>query len=225
MRAMAAEGFAGANVTVPHKDAALALADEASEAAREIGAANTLAFADGRDPRRQHRRRRPAGRAAAARRGARGRWCSAPAARPGRWSGRWCARGPRSRSGTGPAPRAPSGSAPSSAGAPVAEPDQAAYELIVNTTAVGLRGEDPFAAAAAARRRLRRRPDRRRHGLRRASRARCCGAAEAAGATDGRRDRDPRPAGRPLARASGPAASRRSRRCAPPPAAERLLTP
>ncbi len=29
-------------------------------------------------------------------------------------------------------------------GSPVDEPDQAAYELIVNTTAVGLRGEDPF---------------------------------------------------------------------------------
>ena len=31
-------------------------------------------------------------------------------------------------------------------GAAVAAPDQAAYELLVNTTAVGLRGEDPFAA-------------------------------------------------------------------------------
>src|SRR5260221_13926763 len=46
VRAMAAEGFAGANVTVPHKEAALALADAPSEVAREIGAANTLAFAD-----------------------------------------------------------------------------------------------------------------------------------------------------------------------------------
>ena len=42
---MAAEGFAGANVTVPHKGAALALADTLSETAREIGAANTLSFA------------------------------------------------------------------------------------------------------------------------------------------------------------------------------------
>ena len=33
-------GFAGVNVTVPHKLAALALADSASVAAREIGAAN-----------------------------------------------------------------------------------------------------------------------------------------------------------------------------------------
>lgn len=45
-----AEGgeYAGLNVTVPHKEAALALADEASEAARQIGAANTLSFRDGR---------------------------------------------------------------------------------------------------------------------------------------------------------------------------------
>ena len=47
VRAMPGEGFAGANVTVPHKSAALSLADELSETAREIGAANTLVFADG----------------------------------------------------------------------------------------------------------------------------------------------------------------------------------
>src|SRR5438067_5770723 len=47
VRAMPGEGFVGANVTVPHKVAALALADEASEAARAIGAANTLTFAGG----------------------------------------------------------------------------------------------------------------------------------------------------------------------------------
>ncbi len=47
VRAMPAEGFAGANVTVPHKGAALAVADEISEVAREIGAANTLVFAGG----------------------------------------------------------------------------------------------------------------------------------------------------------------------------------
>src|SRR5436190_16426128 len=48
VRAMPGEGFLGANVTVPHKPAALELADEASEAARAIGAANTLTFAGGR---------------------------------------------------------------------------------------------------------------------------------------------------------------------------------
>ncbi|HEX3668619.1 MAG TPA: shikimate dehydrogenase [Acidimicrobiia bacterium] len=45
--AMPDEGFIGANVTVPHKLAALGLAGEASRAAREIGAANTLSFRDG----------------------------------------------------------------------------------------------------------------------------------------------------------------------------------
>jgi shikimate dehydrogenase len=45
--ALGPAGFAGANVTVPHKEAALAVADEASDAARAIGAANTLTFADG----------------------------------------------------------------------------------------------------------------------------------------------------------------------------------
>jgi shikimate dehydrogenase len=48
VRAMPREGFVGANVTIPHKLAALALADEASEAARAIGAPNTLSFAGGR---------------------------------------------------------------------------------------------------------------------------------------------------------------------------------
>ena len=48
-RALPAAGFAGANVTVPHKEAALALADEATAAAQAIGAANTLTFAGGRD--------------------------------------------------------------------------------------------------------------------------------------------------------------------------------
>ncbi|HEY2217273.1 MAG TPA: shikimate dehydrogenase, partial [Solirubrobacteraceae bacterium] len=44
-RALGGSGFVGANVTIPHKQAALALADEASGAARAIGAANTLTFA------------------------------------------------------------------------------------------------------------------------------------------------------------------------------------
>lgn len=42
--ALGPAGFAGANVTIPHKEAALALADEATDRAREIGAANTLTF-------------------------------------------------------------------------------------------------------------------------------------------------------------------------------------
>jgi shikimate dehydrogenase len=44
-RALGQSGFLGANVTIPHKQAALALAAHASPAAREIGAANTLSFA------------------------------------------------------------------------------------------------------------------------------------------------------------------------------------
>jgi shikimate dehydrogenase len=42
--ALAGAGFAGANVTIPHKQAALALAGAASPRARAIGAANTLTF-------------------------------------------------------------------------------------------------------------------------------------------------------------------------------------
>jgi shikimate dehydrogenase len=42
--ALAGTGFAGANVTIPHKRAALALAGAATPAARAIGAANTLTF-------------------------------------------------------------------------------------------------------------------------------------------------------------------------------------
>jgi shikimate dehydrogenase len=44
VRGLPGAGFRGANVTIPHKQAALALADRASERARAIGAANTLLF-------------------------------------------------------------------------------------------------------------------------------------------------------------------------------------
>jgi shikimate dehydrogenase len=44
VRALPAAGFRGVNVTIPHKEAALALADRASAAAEAIGAANTLTF-------------------------------------------------------------------------------------------------------------------------------------------------------------------------------------
>lgn len=47
LRALPKMGFVGANVTIPHKEAALALADTASPMARAIGAANTLTFEDG----------------------------------------------------------------------------------------------------------------------------------------------------------------------------------
>src|SRR5205823_10301169 len=48
VRALPKAGFRGANVTIPHKEEALALADRATDAASAIGAANTLIFgADG----------------------------------------------------------------------------------------------------------------------------------------------------------------------------------
>ena len=47
VRALPGVGFRGVNVTLPHKAAALALADDASPAARAIGAANTLTFERG----------------------------------------------------------------------------------------------------------------------------------------------------------------------------------
>jgi shikimate dehydrogenase len=47
VRGLPGAGFAGANVTIPHKEAALALADDATAAARAIGAANTLTFLPG----------------------------------------------------------------------------------------------------------------------------------------------------------------------------------
>lgn len=47
VRALPDSGYRGVNVTIPHKAAALQLADEASDAARAIGAANTLSFEEG----------------------------------------------------------------------------------------------------------------------------------------------------------------------------------
>jgi shikimate dehydrogenase len=47
-RALPGSGYRGANVTIPHKLAAHALADELTPAAAAIGAANTLTFEDGR---------------------------------------------------------------------------------------------------------------------------------------------------------------------------------
>ena len=48
VRALPAAGFRGINVTLPHKEAALALADRSTPTAAAVGAANTLTFeADG----------------------------------------------------------------------------------------------------------------------------------------------------------------------------------
>ena len=43
-----AAGFAGANVTIPHKQAVIPLCDELDDIARRAGSVNTLVFADGR---------------------------------------------------------------------------------------------------------------------------------------------------------------------------------
>jgi shikimate dehydrogenase len=166
VREIAAGGeYAGVNVTVPHKEAALALADEASAAARAIGAANTLSFA--------------AGRVAAGNTDAAG----LVGALPDGFAAEARGEGGRARAlvlGAGGAARAViwalsgAGAATDSAfpnllvdvwnrtatratevcaelgGEPLAGvrgvpvPGQEDYALIVNTTAVGLHGEDPF---------------------------------------------------------------------------------
>jgi shikimate dehydrogenase len=48
IRRLRENGFDGCNVTLPHKERMLELADEASDEARAIGAANTLWFREGR---------------------------------------------------------------------------------------------------------------------------------------------------------------------------------
>jgi shikimate dehydrogenase len=142
VRTMPGEGFAGANVTVPHKGAALAVAEALSETAREIGAANTLSF-EGDGVRADNTDAggllaalpdSPAGRRALVL-GAGG------AARAALWAltregaevAVWNRTELRSRN-----------LCAELGGEPVAEPDQGDYELLVNTTAVGMREEDPF---------------------------------------------------------------------------------
>ncbi len=48
VRGLAAVGFAGANVTIPHKQAVIASCDELDEVAERAGSVNTLVFRDGR---------------------------------------------------------------------------------------------------------------------------------------------------------------------------------
>ena len=48
VRGLRAMGFAGANVTIPHKQAVIALCDELDDIARAAGSVNTLVFEDGR---------------------------------------------------------------------------------------------------------------------------------------------------------------------------------
>jgi len=142
VRAMATEGYAGANVTVPHKGAALALADALSETAREIGAANTLSFEAGEiraentdaqglldalpeSPRGKRALVLGAGGAARA-----AVWALAREGAAVEVWNRTAQRAEQLCTELG--------------GGPVAAPDQKAYGLIVNTSAAGLHGEDPF---------------------------------------------------------------------------------
>lgn len=48
LKLLPALGFRGLNVTIPHKEAVFDLADDVTDRARAIGAANTLTFRDGR---------------------------------------------------------------------------------------------------------------------------------------------------------------------------------
>ena len=156
-------GFRGVNVTIPHKEAALALASAATDRARGIGAANTLTFGPTAHPRRQHRRlrlhrepprmRRPAGMRPRGR-----RLSSAPAARRGRSIAALLAEGAPGDPHRQPQPAsAPRGFRPISARAQRralggASASAAAAATIVNTTPVGM-GSDavPIDLAGAGR--------------------------------------------------------------------------
>lgn len=139
---LAAAGFAGLNVTVPHKEAALALADEASEASRQIGAANTLVFADGRI---EAHNTDADGLLAALPEAPRGRRAlvlgAGGAARAAVWALLW--EGARVEVWNRTPERARALCA-ELGGETVDAPGQSDYELIVNTSAAGLKGEDPF---------------------------------------------------------------------------------
>jgi shikimate dehydrogenase len=140
--AIAGEGFRGANVTVPHKGAALSVADVPSETAREIGAANTLCFQGG-EIRAENTDApgllnslpsSPAGkRALVLGAGGAGRAAVWALVREGAELEVWNRTELRSRH-----------LCEELGGHPVAAPDPLAYELIVNTTTVGMEGEDPF---------------------------------------------------------------------------------
>ncbi len=48
IRELLSKGYRGCNVTIPHKESALAIADFVTDRAKSIGAANTLVFKDGK---------------------------------------------------------------------------------------------------------------------------------------------------------------------------------
>ena len=212
VRAMPGEGFVGANVTVPHKGAALALADSLSETAREIGAANTLSFA--------------AGEVRADNTDAQGlldalpespaRQAGARAGRGRRRPGRRLGAGPRGGRGRrleshGAARRAPLRRAGRRAGGD-ARPGCLRADRQHQRGGAAWRGSVRRLAARPGR--LRRRADRRRPRLRRAAEPAAGGGR---GGGRGRRSTESRSSSArvPSRCGSGPGASRRSTRCEP----------
>jgi shikimate dehydrogenase len=135
VRRMADEGFAGANVTIPHKGAALALADESSETAGKVGADNTdaggLLRALPGSPRGRRALVLGAGGAARA-----AIWGLAHAGAVVYVWNRTPARAD--------ATYAEIAAHIELGGAAEESPRQEDYGIIVNTTSVGLHGEDPF---------------------------------------------------------------------------------
>ncbi|MGN6588509.1 MAG: shikimate dehydrogenase [Solirubrobacterales bacterium] len=142
VREIAAGDFAGANVTVPHKEAALAVADEASEASQQIGAANTLVFADGKI---EAHNTDADGLLAALPYSPRDRRAlvlgAGGAARAVIWALLWEGAEVEVWNRT---PEKAAALCAELGGAAITSPQQDGYELIVNTSAAGLKGEDPF---------------------------------------------------------------------------------
>jgi shikimate dehydrogenase len=142
VRELASVGYAGVNVTVPHKEAALALADEASEASQQIGAANTLVF-DGKKI--EAHNTDADGLLASLPDSPRGRRVlvlgAGGAARAVIWALLWEGAEVEVWNRT---PEKAAALCAELGGAAITDPAQESYEMIVNTTAAGLRGEDPF---------------------------------------------------------------------------------
>ncbi len=155
VRALPAEGFVGANVTIPHKEAALEVADEASPAATEIGAANTLSFSEGKI--RAENTDAPGLLAALPERAAGKRALvlgAGGSARAAAWALArerasveiWNRTGTRAAELAGALSATSAGEAGHLAAVSAEQARDTGYQLIVNCTAVGMDGEgDPFA--------------------------------------------------------------------------------
>ena len=142
VRELASVGYAGVNVTVPHKEAALAVADEASEASQQIGAANTLVFSGKRI---EAHNTDADGLLAALPDSPRGRRAlvlgAGGAARAVLWALLW--EGTTVEVWNRTHERAETICA-EIGGTPVLVPRQEEYDLILNTSTVGLDGANPF---------------------------------------------------------------------------------